>query len=113
MTITQMLRRSIHMEIHKVIESKLQQDGNNTKLWCKQNKMEINYDKTTCMIVGTQHRTKNTLPLNICIDGNKIKDVKKQKLLGIYIDENLRWTDHTDYLCANISSKATFHIIYT
>ena len=67
--------------------------------------MEINYDKTTCMIVGTQHRTKNTLPLNICIDGNKIKDVKKQKLLGIYIDENLRWTDHIDHLCANISSK--------
>ena len=23
-----------------------------------QNKMEINYDKTTCMIVETQHRTK-------------------------------------------------------
>ena len=94
-----------HGNTLNVIESKLQQDGNNTKLWCKQNKMEINYDKTTCMIVGTQHRTKNIPPLNICIDGNKIKDVKKQKLLGIYIDENLRWTDHIDHLCANISSK--------
>ena len=30
---------------------------------------------------------------------------KKQKLLGIYIDENLRWTDHIDQLYANISSK--------
>ena len=67
--------------------------------------IKINYDKTTCMIVGTQQRTKNILPLNICIDGNKINDVKKQKLLGIYIDENLRWTDHIDHLCANISSK--------
>ena len=47
-----------HGNTPNVIESKLQQDGNNTKLWCKQNKMEINYDKTTCMIVGTQHRTK-------------------------------------------------------
>ena len=36
-----------------VIEPKLQQDGDNTKRLCKQNKMEINYDKTTCMIVGT------------------------------------------------------------
>ena len=51
----------------------------------------------------TQNR--NILPLNIYIDGNKINDVKKQKLLGIYIDENLRWTDHIDLLCANISSK--------
>ena len=50
-------------------------------------------------------QNKNTLPLNICIDGNKIKDVKKHNLLGIYIDENLRWTDHIDHLCANISSK--------
>ena len=57
------------------------------------------------MIVGTQHRTKHIQPLNICIDGNNIKDVKKQILLGIYIDDNLRWTDHIDHLCANISSK--------
>ena len=49
-----------------------------------------------------RNRTKKILPLSICIDGNKINDVKKQKLLGIYIDENLRWTDHIDHLCANI-----------
>ena len=61
-----------HGNTPNVIESKLQQHGNNTKLWCKQNKMELNFDKTTCKIVGTQHRTKNILPLNICIDGNKI-----------------------------------------
>ena len=47
-----------HESAPNVIESKLQQDGNNTKLWCKQNKMEINYDKTTCMIVGTQQTLK-------------------------------------------------------
>ena len=70
-------------------EAKLQRDGNNTKLWCKQSKMEINYDKTTCMIVGTQHRTKNIQPLNINIDRNKIRDDKTQKLMGLYIDENL------------------------
>ena len=48
---------TVHTHGHttKVIEPKLQQDGNNTKLCCKQNKMEINYDKTTCMIVGRQH----------------------------------------------------------
>ena len=52
-------------------------------------------------------QNKNIPPLNIYIGGNKIKDVKKQKLLGIYIDENLRWTDHIDHLCANISSKSS------
>ena len=46
------------------IEAKLQHDENYTKLWCKQNAMEINYDNTTvhtCMIVGTQHRTKKSI----------------------------------------------------
>ena len=72
-----------HGKTPNVIESKLQQDGNNTKLWCKQNKMEINYDKTTCtcMIEGTQQWTKIVLPLNICIDGKKIKDVKNRNYL--------------------------------
>ena len=43
--------------------------------------------------------------MNIHIDGNRIKSVNKQKLLGVYIDENLLWTDHIDYLCSRISAK--------
>ena len=52
------------------------------------------------MVVGTQH-------LNIYIDDtlSKIKDVKIQTLLGIYIDKNPHWTDHIDYLCSDITSK--------
>ena len=43
--------------------------------------MEINYDKTTCMIVGALLKTKYILPLNICIDGNKINGVKNRNYL--------------------------------
>ena len=43
--------------------------------------------------------------LDITIDGNKIKQVDKQKLLGVYIDKNLLWTTHIDYLCSTISTK--------
>ena len=50
-------------------------------------------------------QNKNILPLNICIDGNNIKNVKKQKLLGIYIDENIRLADHIYHLCTHISAK--------
>ena len=34
-----------------------------------------------------------------------IKHVSNQKLLGIYIDENLNWTTHIEYLCKVVSSK--------
>ena len=48
--------------------------------------------------------------MNIHIIGNKIKSVSKQKLLGIYIDENLLWTDHIDYLWSTISSKISLEV---
>ena len=68
--------------------------------------MKIHYDKTSCMAFGTKHVTQtDTSYLNINIDGNTIKQVNKQKLLGVYIDEKLSWSAHIDYLCATISTK--------
>ena len=86
-----------HGNIQTEIESKLQHDGNNTKLWCQQNKMEINYDKNYMYDRRNPTQNKNIQPLNINIDGNKIINVKNSKLLGVYIDENLRWTDLFDH----------------
>ena len=34
-----------------------------------------------------------------------IQNVSKQKLLGVYIDENLHWSALIDYLCSLVSSK--------
>ena len=88
------------------VEPKLQTDGENSKIWAKNHKMKIHYDKTSCMALGTKHVTQtDTSYLNINIDGNTIKQVNKQKLLGVYIDEKLSWSAHIDYLCATISTK--------
>ena len=58
------------------------------------------------MTFGSRHRTQNEASkLDITIDGKEIKQVDKQKLLGVYIDENLLWTAHIDYLCSTISTK--------
>ena len=51
--------------------------------------MNMHYEKTSRMLIGTRHSTQHSQELNIYIDGNKIKNVTKQKLLGIYIDENI------------------------
>ena len=43
-------------------------------------------------------------------------EMLKQKLLGVYIDENLRWTDHTyrpplrHYVIQNFIIETTFYI---
>lgn len=59
------------------------------------------------MLLGTRQRLSNTRPLNIHAEGTSIRlqTVSKQKLLGIYIDENLTWSSHIDHLCSLISSK--------
>ena len=67
--------------------------------------MKIHYEKTTCMLVGTRHKTREASGLKIHIENNKLKQVDKQKLLGVFIDENLSWTAHIDNLCSTISSK--------
>ena len=83
----------VEVNIPTEIKAKLQHDGNNTKLWCKQNKMETNYGTTTCTIVRIQHTIKRIQPFNIFIDSNTF-----QKCYGIYIDENFHWTDGIDLL---------------
>ena len=78
------------------VEAKLPHDGNTSNVWGRQNKIDMHYDKTSCMLIGTRHRIKKNQQINIYIDGNTIKKVNKQKLLGIYIDENLHWSDRID-----------------
>ncbi|MCG8048030.1 MAG: reverse transcriptase domain-containing protein, partial [Candidatus Thiodiazotropha endolucinida] len=87
------------------IELKLQRDLEGAKLWSDQNKMQINYSKTTCMTVGTRQKLNDSRPLNLIVDTIHIENVSKQKLLGIFIDANLTWSAHIDYLCSTISSK--------
>lgn len=89
------------------IEPKLQHDGENSKTWAKQHKMQVHFDKTTCMALGTRHKTHEASELTVSFGNNRIKQVDKQKLLGVVIDQHLTWTAHIDYLCANISSKVS------
>ena len=89
------------------VEAKLQNNGNNAKFWNRQNKMNVRYDKTTCMLIATRYRTQTLQQMHIHIDGYKIKSVNKQKLFGIYRDENLLWTDHRLSVFNNIIQDLT------
>ena len=60
--------------------------GNNSKSWAKHHKMQIHYNKCSCMTLGSRHRTQSEASkLDITIDGNAIKQVDKQKLLGVFL----------------------------
>ena len=88
-----------------VIEDEILTDFLTIVHWSKQNKLPINFNKSTYMLLGAKKRIPDDFELHLIIDNNKIEKVSKQKLLGIFIDDNLTWTPHIDYLCSLLSSK--------
>ena len=57
------------------------------------------------MLLKAKHRLDAMEHLELHVEGKSIKQVSKQKLLGIIIDENLSWAPQIDYLCSILSSK--------
>ena len=89
------------------IETKLQSDSDQVTNWSKNNKMPINYNKTTIMTLGSRHNVCKSGKININIDNHQIDTVSSHKLLGVYIDETLSLNPHIDYLCSVITSRIT------
>ena len=57
------------------------------------------------MVLGSRLRLKECRQLNLQADNTNIQNVNAQKLLGLYVDKQLSWSDHIDHLCSVISSK--------
>ena len=89
----------------KTIEENLQWNANSAKVWCKQNKTHIKFDKTTYMVLGTRYELQDAQFLNLIIDHHHVKHVSQQKLLSLHIGDKLSFTTHIDKVCSAISSK--------
>ena len=59
------------------------------------------------MTLGSRHNICKSGKININIDNHQIDTFSSHKLLGVYIDETLRWNPHIDYLCSVITSRIT------
>ena len=75
-------------------------------LWFKRNKLNLNSSKSRYMILN--YKTDST---NLVKIGNEyLERVWKSgnetsfKLVGIWVDEDLSWSDHIDKLCRKINS---------
>ena len=88
-----------------VIEKKLQDDLLNSIEWMQKNKLTINLKKTQCMLIGTSQKLLKCRKLCVNVGENFLENVNCAKLLGVYIDECLAWSHHTDVLCKKLSQK--------
>ena len=60
------------------------------------------------MVLESRPRLKECRGLNLQADNINIQNVNAQKLLGLYVDKQLSWSDHIDHLCSVISSKISY-----
>ena len=56
------------------------------------------------MLIGTRQRLASS-SLLIHINGTFLENCEYTKLLGLYIDNNLTWNKHLDFLCKKLSQK--------
>ena len=74
------------------IQTKVQEDLNRIELWCKDNNMFINCNKTKCITVGTKQKLAfQNEELYLTINSEQLQHSACEKLLGIKIDSNLNW----------------------
>ena len=78
----------------------LQTDFINISSWFEKNSMVLNSDKCHFMLLGS---TNNTIDFRC---GNTVLKVCKQaKILGITIDNKLKFSTHIDHICKTASQK--------
>uniref|UniRef100_A0A8C7MZF5 Reverse transcriptase domain-containing protein n=1 Tax=Oncorhynchus kisutch TaxID=8019 RepID=A0A8C7MZF5_ONCKI len=63
-------------------------------VWCKENNLTLNVNKTKEMIVDFRKQQREHPPIHI--DGTVVERVASFKFLGIHITDKLNWSTHTD-----------------
>lgn len=75
------------------------------KDWCKNHHLRLNSDKTKEMIFDPKMVGSHD---PVIIDGKQIDQVNSFKYLGMYIDNNFKWSDHVDHLCLKLAQRLYF-----
>ena len=90
----------------EVIQANLQEALKNLDIWCKHNGMVLNSSKTKVMLVTTsQKRSKlNDDTLSLLYKDATLQMISFDKVLGVYVDNNLSWSFHVNFLMKKISS---------
>ena len=92
-----------HSDI-KQLETTLNSELQNLDIWMKSNKLSVNIRKSNYLIF---HPSKKKLSLNLILkyDNQILVQKRHIKFLGVYLDENLSWKMHINYISKKISKS--------
>ena len=86
------------------IEYKINIDLDNIRKWRISNKLTLDTKKTEYMIIGSKPRLdKISQTPEILYGDYQLKRVKQKKILGVTIDDQLKWNEHNNNQCKSIS----------
>ena len=68
--------------------------------WLASNRLSLNMDKSKFMLISNKKRI---FPLSLNINELQLKECDSYKYLGIFIDKNLTWQAHVQYISIKIS----------
>ena len=74
--------------------------------WFQNNYMKLNEDKCHLLISGFKHEV-----LWADTGGKRIWENTENKLLGLHIDRDLKFTSHVSKICTTVGQKLTFYIL--
>ena len=74
--------------------------------WCGENGMLLNTEKTKVMLITTRQKriTLDVSLLSLSYNKIDLQLTAGDKILGVYIDENFQWDNHSKYICKKVSS---------
>ena len=89
------------------IEDNLQSALNNLHVWCSNNGMILNSSKTKVLLVTTNQKRQrlHNENLDLKFNNESLNMISNDKILGIYVDNNLNWSDHIKHLSRKITSS--------
>ena len=86
--------------------SRLQQAADEAVAWAHKNNMKHNASKTKELLIHFGKQKPNVPP--ITVEGEAIERVQVAKLIGVYLNDTLTWSDHID----SILKKANTRLYY-
>ena len=89
------------------IESNIQIALDNLHVWCRENGMIINSLKTKVMLVTTNQKRQRleNEKLDLKFNNETLNTISNDKILGVFVDKNLNWTDHIKHLTKKINAS--------
>ena len=86
------------------VQRSLQEGLNDVSKWCDQNRIVVHPGKTKSMVLTSRQKHQlKPLILNPTLGTNITEHVREHRVLGITIDEELKWQRHIDNICKQVA----------